>query len=334
MNQHATHLRSVPPAPRPHLAAPAEGGVVINHDHYQCFVGVSTHVADLKRFVGVQAHLNDPALLVGERGLLQVQIARALHDASPRRSQPFISVDTHGLTADAAHELLFGAPGLLKTCVTGTVFISQLTGLAPLLQQRLAVHLEEQRQMTSFRQSPQPRLVFASGDGPAERTAENRIAFGLIEMLRGSALRLRPLRERSEDIPLLARRLADAAARRLGRGEIQLSPDALRTLAEYRWEGNVDELAAAVESMVATLQPRQLDASLIPAHIRQATLSSIPESGIDLPQVIQDFEHSLIRSALRQTGENQTRAARLLGLRVQTLNMKIRRLAERRAPRG
>jgi DNA-binding NtrC family response regulator len=99
-------------------------------------------------------------------------------------------------------------------------------------------------------------------------------------------------------------------------------------LSDYPWEGNIDELEAALESAINSTLPQQIDESLLPSRIRYAALKSIPTSGIDLPQLVDDFERSLIETALRQTNNNQTKAATLLGLRVQTLNMKLKRFKE------
>jgi DNA-binding NtrC family response regulator len=100
-------------------------------------------------------------------------------------------------------------------------------------------------------------------------------------------------------------------------------------LSDYPWEGNIDELEAALESAIGATQPQLIDESLLPSRVRYAALKAIPSSGIDLPQMVDDFERGLIDTALRQTNNNQTKAATLLGLRVQTLNMKLKRFKEK-----
>ena len=97
---------------------------------------------------------------------------------------------------------------------------------------------------------------------------------------------------------------------------------------EYTWERNIDELESVIEGAVEAVSPQQLDESLLPPRIRHAMLKSIPPEGIHLPEIVDDFERTLIDTALRQAGGSQTRASRLLGLRVQTLNMKLKRFAE------
>lgn len=324
------------PTPRAPLSLVTQPRAV-DLEQYECFIGVSQHIQALKEFVGVQAAQMQPVLLIGQRGLRQEQIARGLHHASTNWSKPFFAVNAHGLSGDALHELLFGVngqtgrAGILDTVKQGTIFINELTSLTPLLQQRFAVYLEEQRWRKQSGKAEQ-RLVFATEFHPAERSVENRIAFGLVELLRPYSFMLSPLRERSEDVPYLARHLVSRVAKRLGRGAVELGTDALRLLMEYNWPHNIDELESVLESAASNLPPAQLTEDLLPAHIRFARLRSIPPEGIELPTLVDDFERSLIATALQQCGNSQTKASKLLGLRVQTLNMKLKRFADQGRP--
>jgi DNA-binding NtrC family response regulator len=315
------------PQPRPALTL-VGAGRSLSLQQYECFIGVSANVSGLKEFVGVQAAHAQPVLLIGERGLRQEQIARVLHQASESWAQPFFAVNAHGLSGEALHSLLFGPRGMIETCLRGTIYINELTSLPLLLQQRFAAHLEEQRWRARTGQQGHQRLIFATEWSPGELKAENRLAYGLVELLRPSSFTIRPLRERSEDIPYLAGHLAERVARRLGKGAHEITPGAMKVLTEYAWENNIDELEATLESAIASTPPHRIDESLLPTRVRYATLKAIPANGIDLPHMVDDYERNLIETALRQTGGNQTKAARILGLRVQTLNMKLKRFAE------
>ena len=301
---------------------------VLSLENFESFIGVSTNVAALKEFISVQAAQRQPALLIGERGLRQEQIARVLHQASESWAQPFFAVNAHSLSSDALHTLLFGPRGMIETCLQGTIYINELTSLPLLLQQRFAAHLEERLWRARTGQQGQQRLIFATEWSPGELKAENRLAYGLVELLRPSSFTIRPLRERSEDIPYLAGHLAERVARRLGKGAHEISPGAMKVLAGYEWEGNIDELEAVLESAIASTPPQQIEESLLPERLRYVTRAAIPPSGIDLPKLVDDYERALVEAAMRQTGGNQTRASRLLGLRVQTLNMKLKRLVK------
>jgi two-component system, NtrC family, response regulator HydG len=319
------------PPPRP-LNSSAESPGGASWRQLECFIGVSACTAELKEFVSAQAALSPPVLLAGERGLRQEQIARALHLASERREQPFFAINVRSLTDDALDHLLFSSSGAMEAIKKGTIYINELIGLPALAQQRLAVYLEEQRSPRAIRRAAWPRLVFATDDDNAKLTTENRLAFGLAEQLRSSSFRLKPLRERSEDIPYLVGNLAARIANRLGKGAQKFTPKAMDMLMVYEWKRNIDELEAVLESAIANAPPPRIDEALLPGHVRRATLRAIPTDGIDLPRLVNDYERSIIETALRETSGNQTKAARLLGLRVQTLNMKLKRFAESNRP--
>ncbi|MEK7833951.1 MAG: sigma 54-interacting transcriptional regulator, partial [Acidobacteriota bacterium] len=217
----------VAPQPRPSLTLVNQRA--ISYDSYESFVGVSQNVNDLKNFIGLQATQAQPVLLIGERGLRQEQVARALHQACAQWSQPFFAVNAHGLSGEALHGLLFGPQGqygMIETVKQGTIYINELTCLPLLLQQRFAVYLEEHRWRERGGNGGRQRLIFASEWNPADRTAENRIAFGLVEMLRPSSFTIKPLRERSEDIQPLAKYLLERIAHRQHKSDHVITAEA------------------------------------------------------------------------------------------------------------
>lgn len=296
-------------------------------EELECFAGGSSYVSELRRFVEEQAKHQQAALLIGERGLRQEQIARAIHNLGERRRLPFLAINAQTLSPDELDHLLNGPNGVLTSRTIGVVYLNELVNLVPLLQQRLAIYLEEQRWRASERASAGPRLILSTEWKPGAMTAENRIAYGLVEMLRPHSFILRPLRERREDIPQIVELLVRRLARRHDRTVKEVMPGAMKLLAQYCWERNFDELEAVLESVIAHLPPHEIGIDQLPEVVRNVTLRMIPQCGIELDQTVDDFERRLIEVALGQTGGNQTRAAVLLGLRVQTLNAKIKRLA-------
>jgi DNA-binding NtrC family response regulator len=106
----------------------------------------------------------------------------------------------------------------------------------------------------------------------------------------------------------------------------------MHALTEYHWENNIEELETVLEGAIGCLPPLQVGESALPTRIRYARLKSIPPEGVDLPQIVDDFERNLIATALRQCGGSQTKASKLLGLRVQTLNMKLKRYCDQSRP--
>lgn len=289
-----------------------------SYENYESLIGVSSNISDLKNFIGAHASQTYPILLIGERGLRHEQIARVLHQASVQWAQPFFAVNAHGLSAEALHNLLFGAQGMIETVKQGTIYINELTSLPQILQQRFAIYLEEQRWNGH---SSRQRLVFASEWNPTDSKMEHRVAYGLVETLRSYSFAIKPLRERSEDIPYIVKHMITRITQKLGKGASEITAEALLALSGYKWERNLDELEAVLESAINSLPPQQVDEVSLPPRIRYAHLKSIPPDGIDLAQIVDDYERDLIATALEQSGGSQTKAARLLGLRVQTLNM-------------
>ncbi len=301
---------------------------VISEENYECLIGISPNVQGLKEFIAVQAAHSQPTLIIGDRGLRQEAVAKALHEASDHSERPFFAVNAHGLSGDALHSLLFGPRGVIETIELGTIYINEFAGLPIMLQQRFAAYLEEQRWRGPAGRFSAQRLIFATEVSAGDRTAENRLAYGLIELLRPNSFTVKPLRARSEDIPYIANHLAAKVAKRKNKGRCEITPEAMRLLMEYTWERNIDELESVIEGAIEAVAPQRLDESLLPPRIRHAMLKSIPPEGIHLPEIVDDFERSLIETALRQAGGSQTKASRLLGLRVQTLNMKLKRFSE------
>lgn len=332
LNEAALKSVELEPIPQPRPALTLVNQRAISYDDYECFAGVSQNVSDLKTFIGAQATQTHPVLLIGERGLRQEQVARVLHQASAHWGQPFFAVNAHGLSSDALHGLLFGPQGMIETVKQGTIYINELTSLPLLLQQRFAVYLEEHRWRERSGNGGRQRLIFASEWNPADRTAENRIAFGLVEVLRPHSFTIKPLRERSEDVQYMARHLLARITQKQRKGDHEITFETLHALQEYNWEGNLDELEAVLESSVNSLPPPQIDESVLPSRIRYARLKSLPPDGVDLPEIVDDFERNLIATALSQCGNSQTKASKLLGLRVQTLNMKLKRYADQGRP--
>src|SRR5919201_3552002 len=139
MANQAIENKTLPPTPQPRPALSLVGAPrSIPLHNYECFIGVSTNVSDLKQFISVQASQPHPTLLIGERGLRQEQIARLLHQASAHWAQPFFSVNAHSLSGDALHNLLFGPRGVIEACQRGTIYLNELASLPLLLQQRFA----------------------------------------------------------------------------------------------------------------------------------------------------------------------------------------------------
>ncbi len=290
-----------------------------------CFIGVSQHVAQLKKFVTAQAAQPQLVLLLGESGLHCEQVARAIHQLSGRTSHFFRSVDTRAYNAAALNELLFSPAGLVDSCRGGTIFIDEVSKLPLPLLYRFAILAEGLDQRTHSGGTISGRLILAASESWPNPMAKNEPFADVVGVLQPAVFRLRPLRERSEDIPYLVIYLADRIACRLHKGRHNVSPEALALLAAYDWPGNIDELETVLESVITHTPPPEVSEVLLPSRIRRVKFGQIPEEGINLFQAVADYEQSLIEQALRQAGGKQSAAAQLLGLRPQTLNTKLKR---------
>jgi len=290
-------------------------------------LGVSRQVQALREFIVEQAGRKNPVLLIGGRGQRKKAIAQTIHRCSPHRRLPFLSINTFGIGLEPLHHLLFGAKGVLKSKWQGTVFLNGLVHLLPLTHQHLAIYLGEVAGESNANSLLHPRLVIAAESDGFERTADNRLAASIIEILRPSSFRIPTLHERKEDIPFLIARLMENLSHDLKFGQCQITARAIERLCEYEWPGNFEELESVLKAAIASLPPQIIEPDSLPEYIRDASPQVIPGGGIDLWRIVEEYERSLIETALRQTNGNQTQAAQLLGLKIQTLNMKVSRYA-------
>lgn len=295
-----------------------------------CFIGVSAHLARLREFVNVQAKGRESVLLIAERGLRPAEIARAIHNSSERAKLPFLTIQTQSLSANDLYDMLFKPGGVLAGETHGTLYLNGLFELPSPVQQRMAYLIEEHRFQLHSKGGNDLRLIFATGVSPAEMSETHLPARGLLETLRNSTFRLAPLRERTEDLPYLVEHLAAQIVKRLGKGVHKFAAETMQTLAEYRWDGNLEELEAVLESSIEQTPPPTVAYESLPPRIREANLIRIPAEGICFFQIVEEYERTLIARALSQTNGHQVRAARLLGLRAQTLNMKLKQFGTRK----
>ncbi len=288
-------------------------------------IGVSQYVKELRSFVTGQALRQQPVLLYGEQGLRPEQVARAIHQAGGKPADSFHAVDGRPYNETELYELLFAPTGLVENCQGGTIFMDEAAGLALPLLYQMAVPVERLQLRSRYNAVIGVRLVLAVSERAAEQPMSNTFYTQLLATLQPAVFRLRPLRERSEDIPYLVSYLAGHVARRLGKGRHTIPTGTMMLLTAYAWQGNIDELEAVLESMIAHTPPPEVSEALLPPRIRQAQVWNIPEGGVNLFEAVERYEGGLIAQALRQTGGKQNAAAQLLGIRPQTLNAKLKR---------
>jgi transcriptional regulator with GAF, ATPase, and Fis domain len=283
-----------------------------------------------------------PVLIEGESGTGKELIARAVHFNGPRRGKPFVSVNCAALPDSLLESELFGhargaftgadraKQGLFEQASGGTLFLDEIGDMTTEMQKKLLRVLQEGevRPLGSNRTvSVDTRLVSASHRDLAEMVKEGSFREDLFYRVNVLSVGLPPLRERREDVPLLAEALLARAARETGREVPLLSSEALAELVDHDWPGNVRELENEMRRLVVlcdgVVEPDHLSASIRVGGgaVRDAE-APIRLDG-DLPAAIARFERSAIRSALERTAGNKSKAAELLGISRFALQRKL-----------
>lgn len=282
-----------------------------------------------------------PAVLVtGETGTGKELVARALHYSGPRRDQPFVEINCAAIPAQLLESELFGHErgaftdakerkvGLVETAAGGTLFLDEIGDLDLGLQAKLLKLLEEKsvRRLGSLRdQKVDVRIVAATHRPIEQQVRDGRFRADLYFRLRIIEFALPPLRERGEDVLLLARHFLALHAARYGRGQMNFDAAAEAMLVRHSWPGNVRELRNLMEQAVLLcsgplLTPDNLHLSPMACAENDGALSeAASKSGARL----EDVERDMLRGALRQTGWNISQAARILDISRDTLRYRI-----------
>ncbi len=276
-------------------------------------------------------------LLTGESGTGKERVAEAIVAASRRADRPFVRFNCAALTPELAEAELFGhakgaftgatraRPGLFGEADGGTILLDEVGELAPGAQAKLLRVLQdgEVRPVGEERiRKVDVRVVAATHRDLAEEVRRGRFREDLFYRLDVVHLRIPPLRERPEDVPILARHFLARFAERFGVSPLHV-PDALfARLAGHTWPGNVRELENAVERLVALSPADGLDLSLLPGGGPAAGDEREP---LPLKERVQAYERGLVVEALRDARGNRSEAARRLGISRVTLHDKLRR---------
>lgn len=325
-------------------------------------VGENAGMARLMETVRMIAPSRASVLLQGESGTGKELIARAIHDLSNRASAPFISVNCAALPETLVESTLFGhekgaftgavrqVKGAFERAHNGTLLLDEVSEMRLDLQAKLLRVIQEQEFERVGGTTPvrvDVRIIATTNRDLADEVRAGTFREDLFYRLSVVPIHLPPLRERLEDIPLLAQRFAMRAAKENGKTFHAISPEAIELLQRHDWPGNVRELAHAVERAVIlspdpVLGPEAFDLQrfgLVPVGpavtppalgpgggSTSTANAAAPDGGVFLPTLnIQEAEKILIERALEATDNNRTRAAELLGISVRTLRNKLNR---------
>ncbi len=301
-------------------------------------VGTSTAIEQLRRQIARAASAPFAVLIEGESGSGKELVARAIHRGGCRRDRPFCAMNCAALPDELVDAELFGHVkgaftgaladrlGLFESADKGTLFLDEVGELTPRAQAKLLRAIQEneiRRIGESFVRPVDARLVVATNRPLRLEVEAGRFRQDLLYRLDVIHIAVPPLRERVEDLPLLAVRFWRAAADRIGTRAV-LGRAAIATLARYDWPGNVRELQNVLAALAVSAGPRGVvSAASLPAAIAKAAQ---PEAGETLDAARRRFEERFVRAALARTSGHRGRAAMALGLSRQGLTKLMRRL--------
>ncbi|MFH1568860.1 MAG: sigma-54 dependent transcriptional regulator [Gemmatimonadota bacterium] len=310
-------------------------------DPFHRLVGRGAAMAAVVERAGRVAGRQVTVLVTGESGTGKEVLARALHQASPRRDRPFVAVNCGAIPAELVENELFGhergaftgagarQTGYFEQADGGTLFLDEIGELPLAAQPKLLRALEEGRIARLGGQGEtilDVRLVAATNRQLEEEVAAGRFRDDLYYRLNVFAVCLPPLRERVEDVPLLVEHLAQKHAPLMEVAWAGATPAAMQCLQTYGWPGNVRELENAVQSALLLADGRPVDLGDLPPRVRGGEVAPADGSPVvppSLAEMVAQLERRAIRQALQAEDHNHTRTARRLGISRQGLLNKI-----------
>ena len=287
-------------------------------------------------------------LITGESGTGKEVVASALHAASGRAHRPFLAVNCSALPEGLLESELFGhtrgaftgavqnRQGLFELANGGTVFLDEIGDMPVSLQAKLLRVLQEQQFHRLGSSEPvrvDVRIIAATNTNLERAIAEGRFREDLFYRLNVIPIQLPALRERIEDVPVLAAHFVEKICRAEGIPLKMLTPPAIARLCRYTWPGNVRQLQNVIERAVVIgsgerqIFPGDIEIPEQPFAAVPPVLDAIDtRQGLDFERTVGTFERTIIEQVLKQTSGNKTRAAELLRLRRTTLSAKLRAL--------
>ena len=310
-------------------------------------IGRSEAMLDVFKMVETVARTNSTILLTGESGTGKGLVAQAIHFHSLRRDKPMVSLNCGALPENLLESELFGhmrgaytgadsnKKGLLEVADRGSVFLDEIGEMSAVMQVKLLRVLQERR----FRRlggleemQADIRIIAATNQDLTRLIAEGRFREDLFYRINVIPIALPPLRERREDIGLLAEHFLAKYNEQMGKDMVGISHEAMELLQQHEWPGNIRELENVMERAVAleaspTILPDSLPASVRGDATRtaQAPVDGLPASGFDLEAHVKDIERGYISEALKRAGGNLTKAGKLLGLEFRQVRYLVKK---------
>lgn len=303
-------------------------------------IGESPAMHKLKDTIRTVAATNSTILIFGESGTGKELVARALHTCSPRAAGSFVSINCGAFPETLLESELFGyvkgaftgasqnKRGLFEMANSGTIFLDEISEMSLTMQVKLLRVLQERslRPVGGVQEIPVDVRVIAATNKDLDRmVADGTFREDLFYRLSVIPLNVPPLRERSDDVMLLANHFLKKYASEMGKRIREIAPESMQVLRGYDWPGNVRVLENTIERAVAMEQGEVLNVELpgdrpkaraaaVAAGVPGAPGVALPADGIDMERYVADIERSLLQSALRRSNGVQTKAAEVLKL--------------------
>ncbi len=311
-------------------------------DRIDGLVGNSPAINDMKNLIHKVAFLSSTVLILGESGTGKELVAKAIHRCSSRSDEPFVAINCAAIPENLLESELFGhvkgaftgavshKDGLFKVADGGSLFLDEIGETSMALQVKLLRVLDEMKIRPVGSASDFPvdvRLISATNKDMEKLVTDGKFREDFYYRLNVIPIYVPALRERREDILLLAKHFLNRFCERAGR-QIGLLPESEKILEEYHWPGNVRELENVIERAAALCDGEMIEPNDLPRKLGESAAeerfgTELPADGIDLDTRIEAFERSLIKTAMRRANNSQTKAARLLKLTPRSLRYKL-----------
>jgi two-component system response regulator PilR (NtrC family) len=310
-------------------------------------IGRSESMLAVFKMIETVARTNSTILLTGESGTGKGLVAQAIHFHSLRRDKPMVSLNCGAMPENLLESELFGhmrgaftgadsnKKGLLEVAERGSVFLDEIGEMSAVMQVKLLRVLQERR----FRRvggleemQADIRIIAATNQDLTKMIAEGRFREDLYYRINVIPIALPPLRERREDIGLLAEHFLAKFNEQMGKEITGISHQALDLLQQHEWPGNIRELENVMERAVALEQTPTILPDSLPVSVRGdsprvpvTTVDDLPEAGFDLEAHVKEIERGYIAEALKKAGGVQVKAAELLGMSFRSFRYYVKK---------
>ena len=309
-------------------------------------IGKSKPMEQVFELIQLAAPAKSNILILGESGTGKELVAKAIHHHSRRSKGPFVTVNSGSMPPDLLESTLFGhvkgaftgassnKKGLFELADKGSIFFDEI-GNIPLDTQAKLLRVIQEKEFMRLggveTLTADVRIIAATNADLEGAVRTSSFREDLYYRLNVITINLPPLRERTEDIPLLIKHFLGIYAEENEKPVASISPDAMAVLLDYAWPGNVRELQNVIERAVVLSTSESLDLQALPAGIKRkngmsSPPATLPEGGISLKEAISSYERQLVVKALQASGGVQKRAAELLSVKPTTLHEMMKRL--------